>query len=155
MISYILRSCPRKSWHLEFWLITEFLEIFTVRWLVYSIGKNPIYLTCSAFSPKFCNDMQGRSRIKKIVYLRVSFKLFTWGSKTWRIWLNDTKWTYCIILHFFYWLISKIWHNNWELCCFQKYNTDSPFQIWASVLLVKEALIKSITRSGILTTICV
>ena len=107
MISYILRSCPRKSWHLEFWLITEFLEIFTVRWLVYSIGKNHIYLVCSTISPKFCDDMQGRSRIKKIVYFRVSFKLFTWGSKTWRIWLNDTKWTYCIILHFFYWLMGK------------------------------------------------
>ena len=36
----LLRGCPRKNWPLEFRRITEFLEIFSVRWLVYSIGKN-------------------------------------------------------------------------------------------------------------------
>ena len=44
-------------------------------------GKNRIYLARSAISPKFSDDMQGRSRTKKIVYFRVNFKLFAEGSK--------------------------------------------------------------------------
>ena len=70
-------------------------------------GKNRIYLALSAISPKFSDDMQGRSRTKKIVYFRVNFKLFAEGSKTWPIGSNDTKRKYCIILHFFYWLMVK------------------------------------------------
>lgn len=67
-----LRGCQRKNWPLEFRRITEFLEIFSVRWLVHSIGKNRIYLACRAISPKSSDDMQGRSQTKKIVYFRVN-----------------------------------------------------------------------------------
>ena len=45
-------------------------------------GKNRIYLALIAISPKFSDDVQGRSRTKKIVYFRVNFKLFAEGSKT-------------------------------------------------------------------------
>ena len=71
----LLRGCPRKNWPLEFRRITEFLEIFSVRWLVYSIGKNRIYLACRAVSPKFSHHMYAQFRTKKIVYFRVNFKL--------------------------------------------------------------------------------
>ena len=82
-----LRGRPRKNRLLAFRRITEFLEIFTVTWLVYSIGKSRIYLARSAISPKFSDDMKGRSRTKKIVYFRVNFKLFRF--------------------RFFYWLMAK------------------------------------------------
>ena len=62
--------------------ITEFLEIFYCDMISLFNGKNRIYLARSAISPKFSDDMQGRSRTKKIVYFRVNFKLFAEGSKT-------------------------------------------------------------------------
>ena len=109
---------------------------FSLRWLVYFIGKNRIYLARGVITPKFSDDMQGRSMKKKVV--RVNFKLFAESSITWRIWSNDTKLTCCIISRFFYRITlfqntTQTAHFKFELaCCCSKKLSQKYNGIWSS-----------------------